>query len=148
MNQEKIQIREMQPEDLPEVCRIEKQTFSMPWSEKGFLDSLKAENTCYLTVLSEGEVVGYCGLMKVLEEGDITNVAVKETCRGRGVGYAMLEKLLEKGKSQGIEAFTLEVRESNASAIGLYEKLGFVNCGVRKNYYENPVENAVIMWKR
>lgn len=148
MNQEKIQIREMQPEDLPEVCRIEKQTFSMPWSEKGFFDSLKAENTCYLTVLSEGKVVGYCGLMKVLEEGDITNVAVEETCRGRGVGYAMLKKLLEKGKSQGIEAFTLEVRESNAPAIGLYEKLGFVNCGIRKNYYENPVENAVIMWKR
>lgn len=148
MMSDRLVIREMQPEDLREVCRIEKENFSLPWSEKGFLDFIKKENTCYLTALLDGKVAGYCGMLQVLDEADITNVAVDMQYRKCGIGYAMLLRLIECGKARGIEAFTLEVRESNAPAIALYEKLGFVNCGIRKNFYERPVENAVIMWKR
>lgn len=143
-----LQIRPMKVEDLPEVSRIEAEIFSMPWSQKGFEDSLKKEDTYYLTVFFRDKIVGYCGMLQVLDEADITNVAVLEPYRGQGIGFAMLDELLRCGEERGIVNFTLEVRESNVAAIALYEKLGFENCGIRKNFYEKPTENAVIMWKR
>ncbi|MDO4345020.1 MAG: ribosomal protein S18-alanine N-acetyltransferase [Eubacteriales bacterium] len=143
-----IEIRRMRPEDLEQVERIEADTFSQPWTRAGFLSSLEADSTIYLTVWEKSEIVGYCGLMKVLEEGDITNVAVKREFRGRGIGRMMLENLLKLAGEQGVREFTLEVRKSNAAAIALYKKLGFQDCGLRKNFYEKPVEDAVIMWKR
>lgn len=143
-----LQIRPMQPEDLKEVSRIESETFSVPWSEQGFAASLEEEAACYLTVLYGGKIVGYCGMLQVLDEADITNVAVSRDYRGCGIGFAMLKELLRYGAQRGVAGFTLEVRESNAAAIALYEKLGFENCGIRKKFYEKPVENAVIMWKR
>lgn len=148
MRREELQIRPMKAEDLPEVSRIESEIFSMPWSQKGFEDSLKKEDTTYLTVLLRGKIVGYCGLQQVLDEADITNVAVLAPYRRWGIGFAMLDELLRCAKERGVVNFTLEVRESNAAAIALYEKLGFENCGIRKNFYEKPTENAVIMWKR
>ena len=148
MIKEDMIIREMLPEDLDEVCRIEAENFSEPWSRNGFLDSMKEPGTCYLTVLAEGSVVGYCGMLQVLDEADITNVAVDGRYRSQGIGFAMLSRLMEYGKERGVAAFTLEVRQSNAAAIRLYEKLGFENCGIRKNFYAKPTENAVIMWKR
>lgn len=141
-------IRPMQPEDLDEVCRIEVENFSQPWTKKGFLESINLKNNYYLTVLLEEKVVGYCGMQQVLDEADITNVAVDQSYRQHGIGTFMLTKLMEAGAERGVAAFTLEVRESNMAAIALYEKLGFENCGIRKNFYEKPVENAVIMWKR
>lgn len=135
-------------EDLPEVARIEAEMFSMPWSAQGFADSLRNEDTCYLSVLCEGKIVGYCGMLRVLDEADITNVAVDSGHRGQGIGFAMLSELLKLGEESGIRSFTLEVRESNRAAIALYEKLGFVNCGIRKNFYQKPTEHAVIMWKQ
>ena len=84
----------------------------------------------------------------IVGEGEITNVVTKNTMRGKGIGKQILEKLLEEGAKMGAEAFTLEVRVSNAPAIHLYESLGFVSEGVRKNFYEEPTEDALIMWKR
>ena len=85
--------------------------------------------------------------MQVLDEADITNVSVDAASRRDGVGESMLQELMRRGEQKGIKAFTLEVRESNLAAISLYQKLGFVSAGIRKNFYDAPKENAVIMWK-
>lgn len=143
-----LEIRLMEMNDLEKVAAIEGSLFSQPWSLKGFQDSLNSPDTIYLTALWDGEVVGYCGLLKSFEEADITNVAVAKEFQGRGIAFAMLSLLLKAGNEKGISDFTLEVRVSNASAIHVYEKLGFVNEGIRKNFYEKPKEDAMIMWKR
>lgn len=143
----KIEIKRMEITDLEDVARIEKKIFSQPWSRKGFEDSLKQEDTCYLAAYIDGTLAGYCGFLQVLDEADITNVAVDAAYRKRGIGKAMLLELLRAGEKRGVNAFTLEVRESNKAALALYQSLGFESCGIRKNFYEFPKENAVIMWK-
>ena len=87
-------------------------------------------------------------MIQALDEGDITNVVVAKESRGKGIGTAMLLFMMEEGKKRGINAYTLEVRVSNAEAIHVYEKLGFVSEGIRKNFYDKPKEDANIMWKR
>lgn len=141
-----LEIKKMLPEDAAEVAAIERMIFSQPWSEKGFLDSLESPDTLYLVVKVQGVIVGYCGLLQSFEEADITNVAVHPEWRGRGIAYQMLQTMMEQGKTRGIERYTLEVRVSNASAIHVYEKLGFTSVGIRKNFYDMPREDAVIMW--
>ena len=143
-----LEIRFMETEDLEKVAAIEGSLFSKPWSVKGFQDSLNSQDTIYLTALVDGEVAGYCGLLRSFEEADITNVAVAETFQGKGIAFAMLKELLALGAEKGILNFTLEVRVSNAPAIHVYEKLGFVNEGIRKNFYDMPKEDAMIMWRR
>ena len=123
------EIERMQPEDVREVAALEAKIFSIPWSEAGFLSSLQSKDTLYLAVRKSGQLIGYCGLLQSFDEADITNVAVEETYRGCG-----------------ILRYTLEVRVSNASAIHLYEKLGFHFVGIRKNFYDSPKEDAMIMW--
>ena len=141
-------VRKMQPEDLLQVCEIEKDNFSLPWSEKSFLESMERDDTLFLVALDREEVAGYLGCYCVAGEGEITNVAVKSSYRRQGVGGKLLETLYEEAKALHTQEFFLEVRESNEAAIGLYSRQGFVKEGVRKNFYEKPVENAVIMWKR
>ena len=143
-----IIVRKMQPEDLLQVCEIEKDNFSLPWSEKSFLESMERDDTLFLVALDREEVAGYLGCYCVAGEGEITNVAVKSSYRRQGVGGKLLETLYEEAKALHTQEFFLEVRESNEAAIGLYSRQGFVKGGVRKNFYEQPVENAVIMWKR
>ena len=142
-----IVIRKMQPEDLPQVCEIEKENFSLPWSEKSFSESMERKDTIFLTALAGTEVAGYLGCYCIAGTGEITNVAVKEVHRRKGIGGMLLEKLYEEGAALDTKDFFLEVRESNEAAIGLYSRQGFVKEGIRKNFYEKPVENAVIMWK-
>lgn len=144
----KIQITRMCLFDLPAVAEIERRSFSQPWSENGFRASLESEYSLYLVARWEetGEIVGYCGLLQSFDEADIINVAVRSEFRGRGIGYEMLRQLMESGRERGIERFTLEVRRSNHGAQKLYEKLGFYSVGIRKNFYEKPTEDAVIMW--
>ena len=138
----------MQPGDLEQVAEIEKSIFSMPWSAKGFADSMEQECTLFLAAVWNGKIAGYCGMFQSFEEADITNVAVEEKSRGQGIAQAMLRELMKRGKERGIAAYTLEVRRGNTAARRLYEKLGFVTAGIRRNFYEKPVEDAVIMWKR
>ena len=97
---------------------------------------------------TEDKIVGYIGMYQVLEEGDITNVAVHEKYQRKGIGNALVSTLLKEASKQMIQEVTLEVRVSNQSAIRLYEKNGFVAEGRRKNYYDKPREDAVIMWNR
>ena len=143
-----ILVRKMQPKDLPKVCEIEKDNFSLPWSEKSFLESMERDDTIFLTALVEEEVAGYVGCYCIAGEGEITNVAVKDTYRRMGIGGKLLEELYKEAELLECREFLLEVRESNEAAIGLYTRQGFVKEGIRKNFYEQPVENAVIMWKR
>jgi ribosomal-protein-alanine N-acetyltransferase len=141
-----IEITAMMPQDLAEVAALERSIFSMPWSENGFLSSLQSKDTLYLVVRETGKLIGYCGFLQSFDEADITNVAVSPDYRGRGVGFAMLSELMTRGRARGIARYTLEVRAGNASAIYLYEKLGFHSVGIRKNFYDNPQEDAQIMW--
>ena len=139
-------IAELKSEDAAHAAEIERMIFTMPWSEKGFRSSIESPDTEYLGVWTENEMVAYCGFLQSLDEADITNVAVHPDYRQRGIAYAMLKELMEKGKKRGVERYTLEVRAGNAAAIHLYEKLGFVSAGIRKNFYEKPKEDAMIMW--
>lgn len=139
-------IRKMTEADLPEVCTIEQATFSDPWSEEDFRSSLKEPGNGYLVAEAEGKIAGYCGYWGIAGEGYIYNVAVKEEYRRHRIGYQMLKTLLEESLDRGITSFTLEVRRSNEAAIRLYEALGFVSAGVRKDFYTKPKEDAVIMW--
>lgn len=143
-----IVIRQMEKKDLNQVSEIEKSIFSLPWSMNSFMEVLQKENTIYLVAEDGDQIVGYCGLWNILSEGEITNVAVREEYRKRRIGYNLLKELLKQGKDRGIEAFTLEVRESNGGAIHLYESFGFEVAGIRKGFYERPKEDALIMWKK
>ena len=141
-----MEISEMQPQDVREVALLEKEIFTMPWSENGFLTSLQSEDTLYLVVRRKHELIGYCGFLQSFDEADITNVAVSPAYRGKGVGYAMLAELMRRGGERGVSRYTLEVRIGNAAAIRLYHRLGFEDAGIRKNFYEKPREDALIMW--
>lgn len=142
-----IVIRKMLSADLSQVCEIERDNFSLPWSEKSFLESMEREDTVFLVACEEKEIAGYIGCYCIAGIGEITNVAVKTSHRRKGIGGMLLEKLYEEGMSLDTREFFLEVRENNEAAIGLYAAQGFVKEGIRKNFYEKPVENAVIMWK-
>jgi ribosomal-protein-alanine N-acetyltransferase len=139
-------IRKMTEADLPQVYTIEQETFSDPWCKEDFLDSLKEANNEYLVVEIDGQIAGYCGYWGIVGEGYIYNVAVKKEFRRQRIGYQMLKTLLGESKSRGITSFTLEVRYSNEPAIRIYESLGFVRAGLRKDFYTKPKEDAVIMW--
>lgn len=143
-----VNIRPLTEEYVDQVCVLEEEAFSMPWHKESFMEMIANENACYLVALVGEEVVASCGLRHIVGEGEITNVVTKNTMRGQGIGRQILLQLLEEGAKMGAQAFTLEVRVSNAPAIHLYESLGFVSEGVRKNFYEDPTEDALIMWKR
>lgn len=142
-----MQIRLMTMEDCSQVAAIEAASFSMPWSIHAFEDSIGRENYRFFVVEENGEILGYCGFLYVLDEGEIPNVCVKESARQRGVGRQMMEVLLEEAKGCGLSVLFLEVRESNQAARRLYESLGFIQNGMRKNFYELPIENAILMMK-
>lgn len=140
-----ILIRPMEEKDLPQVLEIEKVSFSKPWTLNAFLGSLKAPNIYIVATVGE-EIAGYCGLWGVTGEGQINNVAVDKIYRNQGIAFAMLTQLIQLGREQGLGEYTLEVRKSNLPAISVYHKLGFLEEGLRKNYYEEPMEDALIMW--
>lgn len=143
-----IVYRNMTPEDVPFISRLEEETFSMPWSPASFLQMIEKDDTRYYVAQEEGRLLGGCGLWLIAGEGSITNVAVAKEARRRGVGTGLLRYLMQEGNREGVAAYTLEVRVSNKAAIGLYEKLGFVCEGIRPDFYEKPTEDAMIMWKR
>lgn len=141
-------IRNLRQEDIEPLSMIEAASFSMPWSPKDFEDLLSRSYCTYLVAEIDGEVVGSCGMTNICKEGNIDNVVVAEAYRGRGIAQLLLQELIALGEEEGAEAFTLEVRVSNAAAIHVYEKLGFVSEGIRPRFYEKPVEDAMIMWRR
>lgn len=141
-------IRELRPEDVEPLSIIEARAFSMPWSAEDFARLIRDRNSLYLVAEVDGQVVGSCGVTNVSGDGEIDNVVVDEAYHNRGIATALLQETLRRGYAMGVEAFTLEVRVSNAPAIHLYEKAGFVSEGIRPRFYEKPVEDALILWKR
>ena len=125
---------------------LEQACFSLPWTRDMLLSQLPDENHEFLAAEDEsGKLLGYVGMMCVLDEGYISNAAVDPACRRQGIGDLLIRELLERAEKRDLSFVTLEVREHNEPAIALYRKHGFVPVGLRKNYYEAPVENALLM---
>jgi len=133
--------RSMQEDDLPAVLAIEQCSFADPWPEEAFLPELGFDN--YVTLAGE-ILIGYICVMQVLDECSITNIAVHPDWRRQGIAHYMFERLYKIMDTRAVLQYFLEVRASNASAIALYDKLGFKQIGVRKEYYRKPVEDAIV----
>ena len=129
------------------VAELEKISFSDPWSENSVASELRNKLALWLVAEDEGRVAGYIGSQTCGDESDVMNVAVHPDFRRRGIAEALVNSLVEELKAIESRCLTLEVRASNVPAISLYEKLGFVEVGKRKNYYRNPKEDALIMRK-
>ena len=142
-----IKICDMEEKHIPFIAEIEKETFSVPWSEASILESSK-HNTVFFVAEAGGELSGYVGLYFVLDEGYITNIAVKSNYRKKGIATKLLNKCVSFARLKSLSFISLEVRQSNKTAIDLYSKLGFKNEGLRKNFYRLPTEDAIIMTRR
>ena len=129
------------------IEELEKQCFSQPWTREQLLSQLPDERHEFLAALHEGQPVGYVGMMCVLDEGYIANVAVSPACRRQGIADALIAELLRRAISRELAFVTLEVRAGNEAAKALYAKHGFVPVGTRKKYYASPTEDAVLMTK-
>ena len=141
-------IRRLKKEDAPEVAAIEAATFSEPWSLESFIKETEEKDHVYLVAEGDdGSICGYCGCWIVAGEGQIYNVAVKSEMRGRGIGKKLMTELLSECEKAGVSAFTLEVRKGNEPAKALYHSLGFEDAGIRKDFYDLPKEDAIIMWR-
>jgi len=145
-------VREMRDRDVEEVSAIEQASFGEPWSREAF-ESLLTHQHMEALVLSECceehptlcAVVGYCGLITVLDEAEITNIAVRADRRGHGYGQMLLSDVLRRLADGGTHQVYLEVRVSNYRAIHIYEKAGFRQVGIRKHFYSNPTEDGYLM---
>ena len=141
-----ITITPMTADHLDEVAALERACFSNPWSRQLFAQELDNALSAFLVALDgEGRVAGYAGLQVILDEGTITDIAVRPDCRRRGVAGKLLQVFLDFAQGSGLAFLTLEVRASNYDAIALYGSRGFRSVGRRKNYYEHPPEDAIIM---
>ena len=143
-----VRIVPMNADHLDEVAELERICFSTPWSRNMLAEELDNALSTFLVALDDdGRVVGYAGLQVVLDEGYITNVAVRPECRRNGIAAKLLQVFLDFAQANRLSFLTLEVRASNYGAIALYGERGFRSVGRRKNYYEHPKEDAIIMTK-
>ena len=142
-----MKILPMNEYHVAQVAELEKLCFSDPWSENSVASELKNPLSLWLIAEEDGVVCGYVGSQTVLGETDMMNIAVRPDCRRKGVAAALITELICRLKGQGSHILRLEVRESNAPAIALYKAMGFTQLGLRKNYYRNPKENALILGK-
>lgn len=141
-------ITEMTTEHIDDIMMVERLSFTIPWSKKAFIQELTENKfSLYISALLDGNAVGYAGMWKIFDEGHITNIAVHPEFRKIGIGSRLLEKLINISREMKIEKLTLEVRKSNVAAKNLYLKYGFKEEGIRKNYYADNGEDAIIMWK-
>ena len=142
-----MRIVNMNESHVAQVAELEKICFSDPWSENSVASELKNPLSCWLVAEEEGVVAGYIGSQTVMDESDMMNVAVHPDHRRKGIAAALVNELVEALKKRESHCLTLEVRASNEPAKALYEKLGFTQVGLRKNYYRNPKEDALILRK-
>ena len=136
----------MAKEDLDEVMKLEKVSFTSPWTRGMYLREIEKWEGCYLAARSDGVLIGYGGVLLILDEAHVMTLAVEEKLRRRGLGARLLLELIKTAEPMGARFFTLEVRKSNQAAIGLYSRFGFQIMGERKHYYLDNLENALIMW--
>lgn len=143
-----IEIADMRLEDIDRVCEIENLSFTTPWSRESFEAELtKNKLARYIVAKIDGEVAAYGGMWVVLDEGHITNIAVHPDYRGRKIGEKLVRALLQTAKDNNASSVTLEVRATNEAARRLYKRLGFEDSGIRKGYYADTGDDAIIMWK-
>lgn len=138
----------MEARHIEAIAALEKECFSDPWSANSIASELENPLSLWLVAECGVRLIGYVGSQSVFEEADMMNLAVAPDARRQGVAEALISALSEQLVQNGVEVLTLEVRQSNAPAIALYEKLGFTLAGKRPNYYFNPRENALILKKR
>ena len=138
-------LREMTVEDLDQVMELEKDLFRVPWTREGYFTFLIREDTLFLAVEEKGKILAYSGVLMVLDEGDVLNVAVARERQREGIGQFLMESMIRLTGELGVKTLHLEVRKSNETAIRLYERTGFSRVGIRRNYYTDPAEDAVLM---
>lgn len=131
---------------LPAILEIEAEANSSPWSEKSFKNELINPQSIFRVIRAGGQLAGYGGLWLCVDEAHVTNVAIRKDLRGQGLGRRLMVDLLERAKDQGMTCSTLEVRASNEAALKLYERLGYQRAALRKRYYPDNQEDAVVMW--
>ncbi|QHA90236.1 ribosomal protein S18-alanine N-acetyltransferase [Bacillus sp. N1-1] len=142
-----VSFRSMTIEDIEAVMRIEHATFPTPWSRSAFYNEIVINHFATYLLLEVGEeIAGYCGVWVIIDEAHITNIALHPEYRGMKLGEALLNKAIHFAKSRGALKMTLEVRVSNTVAQNLYRKFGFEEGGIRKNYYTDNQEDALVMW--
>lgn len=136
------------PDQIEDVLTIEQASFSNPWTRAMYESELanRSVSFCFL-VREDGRAIGFCSFWRVLDELHINNLAVLPEFRRRGVASVLLTRVLEEGAKLGAKRATLEVRRSNDPARLLYEQFGFTLAGVRRGYYTNPVEDALVLWR-
>ena len=141
-------IRDVGPDDIPQIVEVEKRCFSLPWTAEQLAGQIKDAQHEFIAAISpDGTVLGYVGMMYVLDEGYISNVATDLPWRRQGIADALIGRLCAICEGLRLSFVSLEVRAGNVPAVALYEKHGFAPVGLRKNYYERPREDAVIMTK-
>ncbi|HZW83915.1 MAG TPA: ribosomal protein S18-alanine N-acetyltransferase [Candidatus Deferrimicrobium sp.] len=145
---EQIRIVPMEFSHLDEIINIEEKSFATPWSRYAFTCELMDNDFArYFVLMHDEQVIGYMGLWVILDEAHITNVAIHPDYRNRRLGEVLIREVAWRCQGLGVLRMTLEVRVSNLSAQSLYTRLGFVSAGVRKGYYTDNQEDAIIMWK-
>jgi ribosomal-protein-alanine N-acetyltransferase len=135
--------------DLAGVLEVENESFTNPWTREMYSWELQNRSVCHIFVVRtpDCDVAGFCAFWLVFDEIHINNVAMRPRFRGRGIGTALLLHVLTEARNLGARRATLEVRASNAGARRLYDRLGFYVAGTRRNYYSNPVEDALVLWR-
>lgn len=140
-----LEIKVLDERHLEDVIRIEKECFSKPWSENAVRELLLSEKAELLGAFDGGRLIGYSCLEWVLDEGSLTNIAVSDEYRKMGVGSQLMAALMKSAEEKKLAFVTLEVRVSNLPAVNLYRKFGFLDVGTRRNYYDAPREDALLM---
>ena len=141
-----IHFRELLPEDAEAVANIERESFPTPWSREDFWREASNDFACYIVALEDTDIIGFGGCWISFEEAQVTNIALTSVQRGKGLGKALMARLMCAAAARGAERMTLEVRPSNKPALRLYEGLGFAAVGIRKKYYQDNDEDAILMW--
>lgn len=135
-------------DDIPHIAEMELKYFGQPWSETGIRRYVEEGNMIFIVAKDKDMIAGYCAVLKAYDEGDLVSIAVDEDHRRTGIARELLDIACEMAQEQGIETIHLEVRGSNEAAIGLYESEGFVRSGLRKGFYSNPKEDALLYLKK
>lgn len=144
-----IIINKMSVDDVEQVIIVENLSFTIPWTHQSFINELTYNKFAHYHVARHTDrVIGYSGLWKIIDEGHITNIAVHPDFRRLGIASSILQNLITFSRENGINSLTLEVRKSNTAAQFLYSKFGFVEAGIRKAYYSDTNEDAIVMWNR
>lgn len=143
----RVSLESMRMEDIPRVLEIEQESFRTPWPREAYTHELTENRlAAYIVARADGEIVGYAGMWIILDEAHVTTIAVDPAYRGQHIGERLLVGLIDAALSRDARWMTLEVRKSNATAQALYKKYGFREIGVRKGYYSDNREDAIVMW--